>query len=163
MPRTAPTVNGTPQAVRVSFRYIDANGTKDAFSIITTLARATNANVEACLAKLGAASNVNFYEADIGSLYRALPSPGAAVEEPRESAKDVLEILEKDLSSAASQYVYIPGPLDSLFLEGTNDPDITQTAFTEVRDAFSALLPATYAAASVRFAEHKNQGQRQEM
>lgn len=157
MPVTAPTVGGTPTYVLVTFRYVDANGTKDAFSVRTTLARATNANVEAARVAIGAASNANVYEILISSAYAsASASPAAATEAPRESAKDVIETLQKDIASGASQYVYIPAPLDSLFVPDTNIVDTAQTEYTDVDTAFDAILPASFSAISVRFAEHKN-------
>jgi hypothetical protein len=156
MPRTVPTVGGTPSYVLVTMRYIDANGTKDAQSLRTTLARATNAAVEAWVAKVAAASNANVYEVNIQSIYTAnTASPAAATEAPRESAKDVIETLEKDVSSGKTQYSYIPAPLDAMFLAGTQTVDITNTTYTDVNAAVDTLLPTTYAPISVRFAEHK--------
>lgn len=163
MPEGVPAIDGNPTFVLVTFRYIDANGTKDAFPIRTTLARATNAAVAAAATALGAATNTFVYEVRIASCYSTLPSPSSAVEEPRESANDVIEILEKDLSSGASQYVYIPGPLDSMFLIGTNDIDIVSAEFIAVKDAFDALLPVGYQPVSARFAEHKNIGNKTEL
>jgi hypothetical protein len=157
MPSTAPEVNGTPTRVVVTCRYIDANGTKDSFSILTTLARATNAVVEAAKDALGAATNANVYEVNIQSIYASgTASPSAATEAPRESAKDVIETLHKDPSSGKAQYVYVPAPLDEMFVPDTNTPDIENTLYTDMDAAFELLLPAAYNAISVRFAEHRN-------
>lgn len=156
MPRTAPTVNGTPTYVIVSLRAIDANGQLDTIPFRTTLARATNAAVEAVVAKQAAASNANVYDVVIEMHYSAASvTPTAAVEEPRESIKDAIVVLEKDIASGASQESLILAPLDSLFLEGSNDVDITQTPFTEWNTAVDALLPTTYAPISTRFSERK--------
>jgi len=159
MPVTAPTVGGTPTYVLVSFRYVDANGVKDAFSVRTTLARATNANVEAARVAVGAATNANVYEVLITSAYSsASASPAAATDALRESANDVIETLQKDIASGASQYVYIPAPLEEIFFEGTNDIDTANALYAAVNTAFDAVLPASFSAISVRFAEHKNLG-----
>lgn len=156
MPRTAPTVNGTPTFVIVSLRMIDANGQLDSIPYRTTLARATNAAVEAVVAKQAAASNGNVYDCVIELHYAAATvSPSSATEAPRESIKDAIVILEKDVAAGASQESLILAPLDSLFLDGTNDVDITQTPFTEYNTAVDALLPTTYAPISTRFSERK--------
>lgn len=157
MPSTVPTVDGTnPTFVRVGFSYIDANGTIDSFSIATTLARATPTAVEAAKDALAAATNASIYEVRVEQVYGGSSSPLLAIEAPRESAKDVIETLMKDLSSRASQYVYIPAPLDEMFLPESNVPDIENALYTAVDVAFDLLLPATYQPQSVRFAEHQN-------
>jgi hypothetical protein len=156
MPRTAPTVNGTPTYVVVSLRMIDANGQLDSIPYRTTLARATNAAVEAVVAKQAAASNGNVYDCVIELHYAASTvSPASAVEAPRESIKDAIVTLEKDVASGASQESLILAPLDALFLDGSNDVDTTATAYTEYNTAVDALLPTTYAPISVRFSERK--------
>lgn len=159
MPETVPAVDGNPTRVLVTFRYIDANGTKDAFSIQTTLARATDAVIQGAVAALGAASNANFYEVNVQHIYAAgNASPSAATEAPRESAKDVIETLRKDPSSGRSQYDYIPAPLDEIFIPGTQTVDIENGLYEAVDQAFDLLFPASYNALSVRFAEHKLTG-----
>jgi len=156
MPRTAPAVNGTPTYVLVSIRYIDANGVKDSFSLRTTLARATNANVEAWAEAVSDASNANVYEVQISSAYAAgNASPSSALEESRIDAKDVVEVLEKDIAAGASQYSYIPAPKDEIFVEGTNTIDLENALYDAVEQAADLLLPASYNPISVRFAQHK--------
>lgn len=157
MPSTAPDVSAAATFARVGFSYIDANGTKDSFSILTTVARATGAAVEAAKDALAAATNANIYEVRIESVWSAgNASPLLALDEPRESAKDVIETLMKQPSSQKTQYVYIPAPLDALFVPDTNIPDVDNTLYDAVDAAFDAILPADYVPISVRFAEHKN-------
>lgn len=157
MPNTVPTVDGSnPTYVRVGFSYIDANGTKDSFSVITTKARATAAVIEGCVSALGNASNANIYEVRIEDVYAAgTPSPASAAELPRESAKDVIETMRKDPSSQKTQYDYIPAPSDNIFVEGSNVVDTANSLYEAVDQAFDLLFPASYNAISVRFAEHK--------
>lgn len=159
MPSTAPDVTGAVTFRRVGFSYIDANGTKDSFSIITTVARATAANVESAKDTLAAATNANIYEVRIEDVWAAgNASPLLALDAPRESAKDVIETLVKQPSSQKTQYVYIPAPLDELFIPETNQPDVDNTLYDAVDVAFDLLLPADYVPISVRFAEHQNTG-----
>jgi len=155
MARTAPTVTTTPTWVLVSFRFIDANGQLGAFSYVTTSARATVANVEAAAVALGAASNANLYEVRIENVTGVAPLLTSAVEEPRESVKDVIVELWRDNVTRNTQEVYIPAPLDSLFVVDTNDPDMGIAEAAAVETAFTALLPASYGPISFRFSEHK--------
>lgn len=156
MPNTVPTVDGTnPTFVRVGFSYIDANGTQDSFSVVTTAARATPAAVEAALAALSAATNASIFEVRLEQVYQGSASKLLAVEAPRESAKDVIETLVRQPSSRMTQYVYIPAPLDALFVPDSNIPDVDNTLYDAVDLAFDLLLPADYVPISVRFAEHK--------
>lgn len=156
MPRTAPTYTGTPTYVVVSFKWIDANGQLDSTPYITTAARATPTNVEAMAVALAAASNANLYdivnEQHTGALSA---SPAAAVEEPRESVKDVINTLQRDGVTRQTQEVVIPAPLDALLVAGSNDPDIDNALYQAVNTAADLLLPTGYAPISVRFSEHK--------
>lgn len=156
MPSGVPALAGGSTYVLITFRYIDANGTPDAFSVRTTAARATDAAIQACIDALGDATNAFIYETWKKFVYATAPSPTSAIDAPRESANDVIETLTKDLASGAAQYFYIPAPLDSLFVTDTNDVIIDSDEFIAVKDAFDALLPSTYQARSTRFAEHKN-------
>jgi len=156
MPEGVPLVTDPSTFVLITFRYIDANGTPDAFSVRSTPARATPAAIEAATVALGAATNAFVYEVWRKEVWATSPSPTSAIDAPRESANDVIETLTKDLASGAAQYFYIPAPLDELFVEGTNDVIIDSDEYVAVKDAFDALLPSTYQARSVRFAEHKN-------
>lgn len=161
MPSSAPDATLASTYVRVSFRYIDANATKDSFSIITSLARATGAAIEAAKDALAAATNANIYEVTREEVWSAAnASPLLAIEAPRESAKDVIETLMKQPSSQKTQYVYIPAPLDDLFVPDTNIPDVDDPLYDAVDLAFDLLLPADYVPISVRFAEHKNTGEK---
>lgn len=159
MPSSAPDVTGAVTFRRVGFSYIDANGTKDSFSILTTVARATAAAVEAAKDALAAATNANIYEVRVEDVWSAgNSSPLLAIEAPRESAKDVIETLMKQPSSQKTQYVYIPAPLDELFVLDSNIPDVDNALYDAVDLAFDLLLPADYVPISVRFAEHQNTG-----
>lgn len=158
MPSSVPDVSATAATfVRVGFSYIDANSTKDSFSILTTAARATPAAVEAAKDALAAATNANVYEVRIESVWGAgNASPLLAIEAPRESAKDVIETLMKQPSSQKTQYVYIPAPLDELFIPDTNIVDVDNALYDAMDLAFDLLLPADYVPISTRFAEHQN-------
>lgn len=156
MARTAPTVGGTPTYVVVSYLWIDANGQLGSTPYVTTLARATDAVVEAMAVAVGAASNANVYDIVIEQHYAsATPNSAAATEAPRESVNDVILTLIRDATSRKTQEVQIPAPLDAIFVTDTNDVDPTNALYQAVNTAANNLVIAAYGFISVRFSEHK--------
>ena len=156
MARTGPTVGGTPTYVVVSYKWIDANGTIDTTSYISTRARATDGNIEAMAVALGAASNANLYAVELSEVYSAAtPSSASATEAPRESVKDVIDTLVRDSVSRKTQEVLIPAPLDAIFVTDTNVVDPSNALYQAVNTAADALLISTYGFISVRFSERK--------
>lgn len=155
MPRTAPVWDGTPNYVIVSYHWIDANGNKTTTPYITTLARATTANIEAMADALVDASNANLWDISLEMHEDGAPSASTAVEDPRESANDYINTLARDPVSRKTQEVAIPAPLDALFNPGTNDPDVTNGFYQAVNIAANNLLPDAYVFISARFSEHR--------
>lgn len=155
MPRTAPTYDGTPAYVTVSYRWIDANGNKTSTSYITTLARATSAAIEAMADALVAASNANLYDIVLETHTDGAPSASTATEAPRESADDYVNTLVRDPVSRKTQEVSIPAPIDAMFIAGKNVVDTTNTLYQAVNTAADTLLPSNYAFISVRFSQHR--------
>lgn len=155
MPRTAPEYTGTPSYVIVSFRFIDANGEKQSTPYITTLARATTANIEAMADALAAASNANLYDIVLETHTEGAASIATANEDPRESANDLINTLVREPVSRKTQEVSIPAPLDALFLAGSNTVDTSVTEYQAVNTAANNLLPDAYVFVSVRFSEHR--------
>lgn len=160
MPRTAPVVDGTPDYVEISFRFIDANAQPGSFNVKTTTALATPAAIEAAAEAIGSATNANLYAVIVGDAYADSGSPAGAVEAPRESVKDVINILFKGSPLDAAFDVEIPAPLDSLFVEGTNEVIPDSTELMAIRTAFNTLLPVQYIPVSVRFTERKKSNTR---
>lgn len=156
MPLTAPTFDSaTPTFVRVGFSFIDANGGTNSVSVITTVARATDTNINAAATALGSASNANLWEIRKELIAGDSASPDGADEAPRESAKDVVNILYRNNSTRQTQDPFIPAPLDSLFLEESNNVDVTQAEYLAVETAFENLLDAAYGVVSTRFTQRK--------
>lgn len=162
MPRTAPTYTGTPTYVVVSYRWIDANGRLNSTPYITTLARATTANIEAMAAALAAASNASLYDIVLETHSAGAMSSANAVEESRESVNDHVNTLARDPVSRKTQEVDIPAPIDAMFIEGTDVVDWeNNTVYQAVNSAANALLPDAYEFVSVRFSEHRKTGSKQ--
>lgn len=155
MPRTAPTYAGTPNYVIVSYRFIDANGSKTSTSYITTAARATTAAIEAMAAALSAATNANLYDIVLESHTDGAASTSTAIDESRESVNDYINTLVREPTSRKTQEVSIPAPLDALFVAGSQKVDTTNALYQAVNTAADTLLVSTYVFVSVRFSEHR--------
>jgi len=153
MPRTAPTVDGSGTRKSISLRWIDANNQKRADTLILDQA-STNAQIEAIVAAMAAASNANIYEVVVSEVYADVPNSGDAIEEPRESARDNIVILFKNAATADGRDYFVPAPLDTLFAGGTNIVDVTDPLILAVRDALDAALTG-YEPVSVRFTERR--------
>lgn len=155
MPRTAPAVTGAATSALVSFSFIDANQNIVSWSLRTTVALATGANVEAVAAALGAASNASLYGVKIASEWATVPNAVNAVDAPYSSAYDNVVELFKDITSGAAQDGFIPAPLDALMTTGTTQVDLENEEFIAFSNAVNALLPAAYVPVSARLSERR--------
>ena len=153
MPRTAPTVNGTPQFRKVSTRWIDASGDKRADSLQVP-AGATDAQVEAYAVALAAASNASLYAVVSEAHYNSAPDKSDAVDAPKDSVYDNMVALAKTAANL-SQRGFIPAPIADLFATGTDQPNPASTELAAVFTAFLALVGAGYSIVSVRYTERR--------
>lgn len=153
MPRTAPTVNGTPQFRTVSNRWIDFSGDKRSDSLQTP-AGATNAQIEAYAVALGAGSNASLYAVVVEDHYNSVPDKSNAVDEPKDSVFDNLVFLAKTVANA-SQRGFLPAPVGSMFVAGTDTIDPTNTDLADIFTAFLALVGAGYSIVSARYTERR--------
>jgi hypothetical protein len=155
MPRTAPAVTGAATAALVSFRFIDANQNIVSWSIRTTVALATGANVEAVAAALATASNASLWGVVISSAWETVPNAVNAVDAPYSSGYDNVVELFKDIASGAAQDAFIPAPIDALMNTGTTQVDLANTDFIAFSNAVNTLLPAAYVPVSARLSERR--------
>lgn len=155
MPRTAPTYDGTPTYVIVSFRFIDANGELASTPYLTTIARATATNIEAMATALAAATNANLYDIVLEAHTAGASTATTALDASRESANDVITTLIRDPTTRQTQEVVIPAPLDALFVIDSNIVDPANTLYQAVNTAVNAMVAAAYVFVSTRFSEHR--------
>lgn len=156
MARTAPTYTGTPTYVVVSYRFIDANGQLGSSSLITTQARATVANIEGMADALADMTNANLYDIVVENHTAAgTADSDDAVEEPRESVKDVVTLTQREATTRQTQGMELPAPIDAIFVEDTNDVDTENALVLAWQTASALILPTTYEAVSIRFTERK--------
>lgn len=153
--RTAPTVDGTPLFKLVSFRWMDYTGDKWSQSI-PFAPDATAAEIEAVAVVLQAASNATMYGIQVTDDYDSTAIKSNAVEATWENAKDQLVIHYKNVTTRADFRLNVPSVKNELFIEGTDNPDLADVAFTNLLAAFAATVPAGFAPVTVRFSKHRD-------
>lgn len=152
MPRTAPTINGTPTMRRVSFTFVDKSNDQRSVSIyVETLA--TNAQMEAAVVALGVATNANLWRVEITEIYNSIRLPIAAISAPEISVYDNIVILYKEASSPNAEDFFLVAPKRLNFVGDTDNPDSASAELIAVRDTVNALLIGTTAAVSLRYTE----------
>lgn len=153
--RTAPTVDGTPSYINASFTFYDYTGEQrtDTYQFD---ADSTNAEIEAFAAALQAASNGTLWRIKKSDTYNSVGDPTNALEEVWENAQDNIVLLAKDALNN-SQDLFIPAPINAMFLEGTENIDPTSTTLADV---ISTALPmlASYGIVSARFTHRRQIG-----
>lgn len=153
MPRTVPTIDGTPNRLEVSVRYIDANGLKRSDTLQID-GDSTDVEIEAIIAALAAASNANIYAVQVSQVYSDVPNSGDALDATRNSAKDNFVLLFKNATINAGRDYFIPAPKEAMFLGGSNIPDTSNALLLAVRDAIDATL-VNFEPVTVRFTERR--------
>lgn len=153
MSRTAPTIDGSGNYREVTIKWVDANnGQRSDTQRIS--AAATDEQVEAIVVAAAAASNANIYQVRVTMVYNSIKSPADAVEESRVSVKDNIVLLFKDSANNARDW-FLPAPLDSMFVAGTNSPDPLDTLLGNWETAIDAAIETAFEPVSLRFTERR--------
>lgn len=153
MARTAPTINGTPTYLTVSFRWIDASGDVRADSLQLP-ATTTDAQIEAIVAALAAISNASLYAVVVGQQYNSVADKSDAVDAPKDSVFDNFAILAKTALNE-SRRVFLPAPEGATFVAGTDQVDPTNADIATLFAAILAPLGVTYDIVSIRYTERR--------
>lgn len=153
MPRTAPTVDGTPNMLQVTLKWIDANNKRRSDTIYVD-GGTTPAQIEAIVAAEAAASNANLYAVHVSEVYADVPNSGDAIEATRVSTKDNVVLLFKNPNTADGRDYFIPAPKEVLFLGGSEILDTSNALLLAVRDAIDATI-AGFEPVTVRFSERR--------
>lgn len=159
--RTSTDVTAAAIAKRVSVGYVDASGDVWSESYIVPVA-ATNAQVEALVDALQAASNASIWSTEIASIYDGDKDPQNALIEQDKSVS-VFDRLAQTYKNSnpmfANKRVAIPAPIQALFVsDGTtttlDDIDPTSAELAAVITAALAMFGAGWSAAWARYTEH---------
>lgn len=153
--RTAPTVNGTPSFIVVSLTFYDYTGEQrtDSYQLD---ADSTNAEIEAFVAATQALSNGTLWRVQVKQTYNSVGDPSNAQESVWEEASSNLVFLAKDVMNNAEDF-FVPAPINSVFIEGTENIDPTAQA---IIDYLAAILPmrSGFSFVSARFTSRRDIG-----
>lgn len=148
--RTAPVVTGAVSYRKVRYVMIDANGDKKSNSVLLGAA-VTNTQIETFLAETQLRSNASLFEAEISDIYSGSSNKSNALSEVYLPIEDlILYTIKAGVNT--SQYVYLPSPIESQVVAGSDTPDVTALS-----DWFAAILAIAtgYSGKSVTFTRHK--------
>lgn len=155
--RTAPTVDGTPDYKIVSLTWYDYTGEQRTDSYQFD-ADATAAEVEAFADAMQAVSNATLWRVSVSDTYNSVGDSSNALEQVWEDIKTNVAVLAKD-SLNNSQNIFIPSPINAMFIEGTEELDPTNVAFAAVLTAYLAMKTG-YSVVSARFSQRRSIGTR---
>ena len=153
--RTAPTVDGLPTFKVVSITMYDYTGDQRTETIQVDAA-ATDAQIEAYVAALQAATNATVWKVDVGYVYNSVGDSSNALEEVWENAATNIVTLIKDADNN-SRNAFIPAPINAVFLEGTENINPSATQLADYLTALLALRSG-FSVVSMRFTHRKQIG-----
>lgn len=157
MPRSAPTVNGTPTYKRLSISYIDFTGDERSDSLDIP-AGTTDALIEALVASIAPIINADLFRVTVAEVYNSVPDSSNALNQPRSSVYDNLVFLGKDPTNASIRG-FLPTPVDSLFITNTDEIDPNNLALGGYLTAMLAIYP-TFSFVSGRYTERREINER---
>lgn len=148
--RTAPDVTTTASWRKVRYAMIDANGDKKSNSIIVGSA-VTNIAIETFLDETQLRSNASLYEVEISDVFNGTSLKSNALSAVYLPIEDLI-LYSIKAGVNTNQYVYLPAPIASQVISGTDTPDTTALA-----DWFASVLALAtgYSGKSVTFTRHK--------
>jgi hypothetical protein len=117
---------------------------------------ATAAEIEAVAAVLQAGSNATLYRVQVTDDYDSIAIKSNAIEDVYENVKDQLVIHYKNPTTRADFRLNVPSPLDTFFVEGTDNVDTEAVLFTNITAAFAAGIPSGFSPVTVRFSKHRD-------
>ena len=158
--RTAPAVNGTPNVLQVSIRWIDVSGDLRAVSIDADPG-ATNAEIEALVDNLQTMSNASIYRVEVSQVYNSIPSVASATAGIYPSVFDNVVLLLKTPDNQSTN-VFIPAP-DATVMSSSSDTPLTAPLLA-IAASITNVLEGTgtedWNLVSARFTERREKNQR---
>jgi hypothetical protein len=157
MPRTAPTVDDTPNVRTVSIRLIDASGDKRAVSFEIGIAE-TAADIEALVADYATQTNANIYAVHVSDQYTSAALASDATQAEENSVYDNIVLLAKS-ATGDTEELFVAAPLRGLFVGDTDNPDPLDTDLLDLISKFEAIVSGSKTVVSARFTERREKNQ----
>jgi len=152
--RTAPDITGTPAFIFLSMSFFGA-GNEEVTVTFPFAGDATNAELEAVADVMQAGSNASMWQATVSRKFTGAKLVTNALNDVYPSVQDNVLITYKNPTTRNSERLYIPAPLESFIVAGTENVDTSAPVFTNILAAVAAALPSGYAPTTTRFTEHR--------
>lgn len=151
--RTAPVVTGAVTSVNSTVHLIDASGDQYTDNIVT-LTAPTPAEIEAWAAAYQAATQASVWKVSSLSVWEGDADPDNADVGQRNSVKDGVNLLWKNISTLNTQNPRLVAPIAATMQGNQDIPLLTATEFTALIAAYAALLTG-YNLQSAQFTERR--------
>lgn len=152
--RNAPTVDGTPNFRIASFSFIGAREDRKSISF-PFAGDTTDLELEAIATALQAGSNGSMWRIQVTDDYSAVPIVSNAVDAQYSSLQDNVLISYKNPTTRATEFFYVPAPIASMLLAGSEEVDTADATFTALLAAIAPALPVGMSPVTTRFTEHR--------
>lgn len=160
--RTAPTIDGAPNRVKVSVTFISAVENTARSESYLFDANATNAEIEAFLVELQKITTASIFRVEKSDVYQSVASKANASDDGLQSLDDKVVIRGRNSATNNLRYFNIPAPVSTMFLPDSELIDTQNTALTESNEAFGLFQTALTAVNGVYPAEAVFFSERQE-
>lgn len=151
--RTAPAVTGSVTSVTITLHLIDASG--DIYTDALTFVSAPSAaNIETMVAAYQAATQASVYKVTQSSEWAGNADPANAEVGQRNSIKDGINILYKNLTTLNTQTPRLVAPIAGVMSGNLDIPVLTSTELAALITAQEALLTG-YDIQSGQFTERR--------
>lgn len=137
--RTAPDATGAVTDATATLHLIDASGDQITDAILSTTAP-TGANIEAWAAAYQASSQASLWKVSLTTSWTGDADPDNAGTGSRDSSKDGVNMLWKNLTTLRTQTPRLVAPLAACMQGNQDIPLLTATEFTALIAAYQALM-----------------------
>lgn len=159
MSREAPAVDGTPDSYHVSIKWIDASGDIRSDGYRVLFADYLDAETEALVVALGAASNASLYSVEVTEEYYSTPQVSNASAADRPSVFSNVVLHYKNTTND-SRRVYVPAPTTTCFEADSDNPNTGSTPLANTLTAADAIF-TDFSAISARYTERSEINEKQ--
>lgn len=162
MARSVPAIDGTPDFTRVSMTFTDFTGDQRSVSALGGPA-VSAAQIEAAVDAMAEYSNAVLWRVEVTGVYEGSSSKTQASDETYPSVYDNVVVLFRNGTTRQTQNMFVPAPVQLLFVPGTDNPNVDPTSDLSVLTAlWEAMIgSASYNAISARFTERREINQAQ--
>lgn len=151
--RTAPAVTGVVSSVNTTLHFIDASG--DTFTEnIVTLGIPLAADIEGWAAAYQLATQSSLWKVTQSSAWEGAADPDNAEVGQRNSVKDGINLLYKDIATLNTINARLIAPVPSTMQGNQDIPLVSDATFTALLLAYAILLPS-YELNSAQYTERR--------